>query len=389
MPSITTILQQQLPQIVENFTSSIIEPSHKIEKYRETLGERQTYYFNFQRGNDLRNKCLVAIDGGSTSQMLAGGDLIVVGATMAESPLGKIQLLREEIPAEAYAGIVSHTGENQKVKETMMAALELRVLQQTKADAKIIDGSYLGNTTTVLYGLTGPAYTARILLDYEQQHNDGLLLDAINGLLLPKRMPETDVVAVVKSDSSFEFARNALGEDTSISDRIFASRFLHPGEYLNPRPLISSRRIINAYKKIDFTAQAKKIGKDYSELFYALTEHKDQMLRSLDNSKEAEKSLLWTTYFKPSKWSDYSPVIRIEFPHHVTKGYSAIDRAAELIALLDQDIQSQIMLEPMSQYTADRNAKDVSFATDMIKSMLASSAGTARDAVSLLRGYRT
>lgn len=389
MASITTILQQQLPDIVKNFTESIIEPSHKIEQFRENLGERQTHYFPFTRGTDLPGKCLVAIDGGRTTQKLAGGDLIVVGATMAESPFGRIERTREQIPAEAYAGIVSHTSENQKVEETMMAALELRLLDQVKADVKIIDGSFLGNTTTVLYGLTGPAYTARILLGYEQQQGDGRLLSAINSLLLPKRQPEVDVVAVVKSDSSFQFSREALGEHTPLSDRIFASRFLKPGEYLNPRPLISSRRIINAYQKIDFEKQAKKIGKEYADLFYELAQGKDQLLRQLDNSKEVEKSLLWTTYFKPSRWKDYSPVIRIEFTHHVVNGYSAVERAAELIAILDQDFQSQQTLEPMSQYNADRNAKDVSLATDMIKSMLASSVGSARDAVSLLRGYRT
>lgn len=389
MPSITTILQQQLPDIVKNFTESIIEPSHKIEQFRENLGEHQTHYFPFTRGTDLRAKCLVAVDGGRTTQKLAGGDLIVVGATMAESPFGRIELTREQIPAEAYAGIVSHTSENQKAEETMMAALELRVLDRVKADMKIIDGSFLGNITTVLYGLTGPAYTARILLNYEQQQGDGHLLSAMNSLLLPKRRPETQIVAVVKSDSSFQFSRDALGEDTSLSDRIFAARFLKPGEYLNPRPLISSRRIINAYQKIDFDKQAKKIGKEYASLFHELTRDKDQRLRELDNSREPEKSLLWTTYFKPSRWKDYSPVIRIEFTHPVVQGSSARDRAAELIALLDQDIQSQQTLEPMSQYNADRNAKDVSLATDMIKSMLAQSVGSARDAVSLLRGYRT
>lgn len=389
MPSITTILQQQMPDILRHFSESIAEPSHKIEQYREQLGARQTYYFPFERGTGLRNKCVVAIDGGRTTQKLAGGDLIVVGATLAESPLGRVELTKEKLPAEAYAGIVAHTAENQKVEETMMAALELRIFEKAAADMKIIDGSYLGNTTTALYGLTGPAYTARILLDYEQKQADGRLLKAIEALLLPKRVPDTDVVAVVKSDSSFEFSRQALGEDTQISDRIFASRFLRPSEFLNPRPLISSRRIINQLAKGGFDAQAKKIGKDYAELFHDLVRGKEQLLRAMDNSKEVEKSLLWTTYFKPSRWSEFSPVIRIEFAHHVSSQVSAVDRAHQLIATLDQDIQSGNFLEPMSQFNADRNAKDVSLATDMIRSLLVSNAGSMRDAVSLLRGYRT
>jgi hypothetical protein len=393
MASIPHLLQDQFADILSNYNRDVLEPSKDIDKYRADLGERHTHFFPFQTGADLASKNMVAVDGGRTTQKLAGGDLIIVGATLGESPYCRSNYpSKEAIPAEAYGGIVPHTSENQKVEESMMAALELRVLDGASADIKIIDGAYLGNTTTLLYGLTGPALTARTLLNYERERGDGCLARALDTLLLPKRNPEpgeTDIVAVVKSDSSFEFARRALGPDTPLSDRIFASRLLKPGEFLNPRPLISSRRIINAYKNIDFARQIKQVGKKNTELFHQLVDGRDQLLRNLDNSKDESLSVLWTTYFKPSHWTDFSPVIRIEFAHHQTMAKDAIQRARELISYLDQDIRSVATLEPMSQYSADRNAKDVSIATDMVKNMLIANAGTMRDALGLVRGYRT
>jgi hypothetical protein len=395
MPRITDVLIQSLNSISAQYAERIGEPSHLLDKIREHDELGSLRIVPFTPGTNLPQKTMIAVDGARTSQKLAIGDLLVVGATVGEAADSIHQFGDEDsVPADAYATIIPHSSENDNIEQSLMAMMELRLLDGTKADVKIIDGSYLGNVATILFGLFGKSkFSTDLLLDFHNDDEDGCLRGAINTLIFPPRHRESDIVALTKSDSSFEFSKRVFGEDPGalrISDRILASRLLQGGEMFAPRALIAPRQIINKLASIkNIDTHVKDFPRARREVLRELFTGKEHQMRKLDNSENEELSVLWTTYFKPSHWSSNAPALRIEFPHYCTPTSSASDRARELISYIDQDMTTEEFLEPWCQYEADRRAKDVSVGTDIVKYHLTANVDDPHMALGLLRGYRS
>jgi hypothetical protein len=398
MTSISELLISNIDSIAANYAVNIAEPTHALVNVRERLIGAGGTIHPFTQGTDLEGKTLIAVDGGRVTQKLAGGDLIVVGATVGEGYSSK-QLFdaEEDFPSEAYSAIIPHTSQNQGVEAGIMAALELRLFEKTKANVKIIDGAYLGNVSQVLFTLiSNDVRSSDLILSLNNFDEDGYLRKAIRTILHPTHASKKDHVAVVKSDSSFYYSKEILGEgselSSQISDRILASRILESGEFLEPRPLNSNGALITSLERLlrtDYTAESVN-----PSLLKEIIEGKNKndgvlgYLRRLDN-EATEEAPLYATYFKPSAWSDYAPAVNIQFVHFNDYGGTAKDRAEELIQLIDQDILQDGILEPWSQYSADRRAKDVSLGATIIKNYLIDHAESEHEISGLLRNYRT
>lgn len=395
MTSITELLVGNVDSITSTYAVNIAAPSKALLNLREKLLTDNETIYKFNKIDTIQDKTVIAVDGGRVTEKLAGGDLIVVGATAGEGYKSKqLFFTEEEIPAEAYSAIIPHTSQNQNVESGIMAALELRLFEKTNADFKIIDGAYLGNASQVLFSLiSNNPVVSDTILGLNNNDEDGLLRKALNTILYPDRNLK-DYVAIPKSDSSFVFSKKILGEHNplskNVSDRILANRILKTGELLMPRNLSSNNNLITSLTRFVKTDYRKTSANP--ELLHELIAEKAGLLTRLD-TQETEEHILWTTYFKPTAWSDFSPAIKIEFVYYPTKDVNtsegALNRARELVEIIDQDILDEGILEPWCQYHADRLAKNVSVGAGVIKSFLLDAAETPHEINGLLKGYRT
>ena len=136
---------------------------------------------------------------------------------------------------------------------------------------------------------------------------------------------------------------------------------------------------------------------------------------------------VWATYFLPSDFEENSKILRMEFtrdwsewdetntnmfsdleavedalmdgdkyydPHisadpHIGYRDLVLPKGQRLVSLVNQDIVSPEILEPWSQYIADRNAKQVSALAKAVRTELISSVQDVRLRAGLLQNYRT
>lgn len=285
--------------------------------------------------------------------------------------------------AEAYATVVSHTSKMEsEFAGRMMSALELRVLAQAKTDYQIIDGAYLGNVSELLFAL---ASENEPLIDTILSYNkDGLIEEAMQKVLYPPRDNSSGLLAVSKSDSSFVYSKQLLGETNElsslVSDRNLASFLLQPGEFFAPRRLETNGALV---KTLDVK------GKTLSDKVKPLTNGKVGLLRRMGTLDKTEEGILWTTYFKPTRWTAGDRAVKIEFVYYSDTTETVEQHARHLVQIVDDDILNNTILEPWSQYLADRRAKEVSLGIDIVKNHLLNSVENSAEAQGLLRGYRT
>lgn len=393
MASISDIVLRDIESISQAYALNITEPSRILQHLAQDIRDEGDLIQTFDRIDPITDRSLVAVDGGNASEQLAGGDLIVAGATIGEGLHSKTLYENpDDYPTEVFSSIVPHTSSNDRLEKSIRAALELRVLQSTPSDLKIIDGAYVGNVSAVLYALLDrePA-VSNGLLELNWFDTDGLLKDSMANLLYPSRKNTSNIIAVPKSDSSRVYANkllNAYKVQLNLTDRILASKLLKPGEFFTPRNIDSNPALISTLTKNlklpDFADKSSN-----RKMLITMLQDKAGLLTRLGLAP-TEEGLLWTTYFKPTAWSEYSKVIKIEFVFYANETkQTPIERARELIQIIDQDIVDEAVLEPWAQYMADRGAKGVSDAINIVKNYLLSSVESASELSGLIRGYRT
>jgi hypothetical protein len=394
MTSITDIALGNIAGISEEYTRNIAEPSRALQKVAEDIRHDGKLIRSFERKELDPNLSMVAIDGGNASEKLAGGDLIVSGATLGEGINSRrLYASEDEIPSEVYSTIISHTSSNDKIEKSIRALLELRILAETKADIRIIDGAYLGNISSVLYALLDKdPRVSNAILEYAEYDKDGLLAKAMKEILYPSRTKDNLIIAVPKSDSSVYYINHMLSEynlkDLGITDRMFASRVLNPGEFFTPRNIESNPGLVSSLSKtITFDDFGDKSSN--KSALSKLVNDKAGLLRRL-GQETTEEGLLWATYFKPSIWHEHSPVIKIEFLYHSGDNKETPEeKARQLIQIVDQDIVDDSIQEPWSQFHADRGAKQVSVAISILKNHILNNVTSSYEAAGMLKGYRT
>ena len=382
MSSIVENLISSLPQVSDDYATNIRLPTQKLSELGNELRAKGDVFLPFKEWHALEGKTLVAIDGGRASQQLAGGDLVVVGATLGDGAKS-VPMYGENVISEAYATVVAHTSKvESEFAGRMMSTLELRVLSLAKTNYTIIDGAYLGNVSEVLFGL---ASDNKPLIDTILDYNkDGRIEDAMQKILYPKRDNSSGILAVSKSDSSFVYSKQLLGEHSElaslVSDRNLASYFLQPGEFLVPRNLQSNPALIKTLnmKSKDLSDEVKKVVTGKSGLLTRM------------GTETTEEGILWTTYFKPTRWTALDRAIKIEFVFYPSAhGKTVNEHAAELVEVVNDDILNNSILEPWSQYLADRRAKEVGLGIDIVKNHLLNNVESSAEAQGLIRGYRT
>lgn len=393
MPSIFEQVLSSLGGLSEAYAANIAEPSKLLKLVQDSVREEGNLVYSFESGVPLPSGfTLGAIDGANASEQLATGDLMIAAATVAEG-LSEYKVYgEEEAPSEVFTTILPHRSSNTKIEQMMRALLELRVLAKTKTRLRIIDGSYLGNVSNVLYGLiNSDPQISNTLLQHEVFSDDNLLSKAFTEILYPKRGTDNLIIGVPKSDSSTvyvdKFFESVGQENRGFTDRLFASSLLMPGEFLKPRNVESNPGLIST---LDKTLAFKDFGAKSFDRYNLmnLVADKAGLLRKLGLGP-TEEGLLWTTYFKPSKWSVSSPAVRIEFLFYAHEtDFTVEEKTAEIISILDTDFLDGI-LEPWCQYAVDREAKSVSQALTATREYLISQTTDAQSAMGLLRNYRT
>lgn len=399
MTSISDIVLGNIESISESYAQSVTEPGRIIQELSTKLhSDDSKAIHKFERIQPITDKSLIAVDGGNAMEQLTGGDLIVAGATIGEGLQSKpLFETVEEYPSEAFFDFFPHSSNNDKIQKAIRAALELRILELVPSDYKIIDGAYMGNISTVLFALLdNDPNVSNAILKLNNFDEDGLMMRCIDSLLRPSEKNNINVIAVVKNDSSKVFAKQFLKgistNEVALTDRILASRILNPGEFLAPRNIDSNPALIAALenrKRSGHNFGDKSLNK--AKLHTLLTKRAGQ-LRALRSPEEdrAELGILWTTYFKPTAWSQYAKAIKIEFPfRNSMTSEDLITYTRKVVQIIDQDIVEEGILEPWSQYTADVGAKGVSHAINMVKSHLLATSDEDDALRGLVRGYRT
>lgn len=389
MPSISSILSANIEGIIDDYTTHAGVLSKIAPTLREQL-EADGRIVSFDRGT-VQDKTLVAIDGGRLKEDMAGGDLIVIGATAGEGHSSKTAYSEETIPAEAFAAVLPHRVANEKLAGGIMSALELRMLELAKADIQIIDGAYVNNVSQVLFTLidnddeTIDNFFKAINFD-----EDGLLRQSMTKVMYPPRDGSRVLIALPKSDTARVYAHDYINDEfaqTLISDRVLASRLLLPGEMLLPRNIASNNALISRLEKRNFRRYEGPHQELYESMFTMMLEY----FRRMNTPEEVEEGILWATYFKPYVGTPQSKAMKIEFPFYPLSGNDSgvVDHARELVGMVDADMIDGFVIEPWCQYMADVRAKDVSAAKDIIKNYLISTIEDSYDLAGLLRNYRT
>lgn len=391
--SISSLILQNLNNIVTDHQNTASVFSKIAPELRKELID-EGRILPFERSKDFTGS-IAAIDGGRASEDLTGGDLMVVGAAIGEGHSSQSIYTMDTSPTEAWGKVLPHKNNNKDIVADVMYALELRVLQSTESDLRIIDGAYLANVSHLLFALAGTNFidSERIdtLFESINLDEDEKLRKAFMEILYPPRNNSSTIVSLPKSDSAKVFTKEFLNKwgtlQNVISDRILANRILLPGEMLLPRNISSNPALISKLSRLDLTSYEGK----YPELYKDIVQEKQGLLTRLDN-RGTEEGILWATYFKPHAFSPQSKSLKIEFPYYQNskEGINgAIAHTRKLIGIIDTDVIDAYILEPWSQYMADVQAKDVSSAINLVKNSLISTVQDSYELAGLLRGYRT
>lgn len=390
MPQVTELLVNQIEGIANNYALNVSEPSKKLMNMREEILEEGELIKSFTPKTDT-SISISSIDGGSLVQQLAGGDMLVTAATLGEgyhsTPLYPTD---DDTPAEAFCQILPHKQSNTELLSAMRALLELRVWHKSESAVRIIDGAYLGNVSTLLFTLIkAEKYSRDILLSYNDFDSDFVLQDAINGLLSKEINKNKITVAVPKSDSSTIYVNHLFEIDDALgyklTDRSLASVLLKKGEFFQARKLATNNVIVERLEKIkgdeDFIKKSLA-----SALLNRILKNRGAQLKEIGG----ENGVLYTTYFKPHRWSDSAPVIKLEFLFDEEQVGMSLDEYTEyIVSVVDSDIIDESIMEPWSQWLADRRAKEVSTGAEIIKSHLIATVTTEHEITGLTRKYRT
>lgn len=105
---------------------------------------------------------------------------------------------------------------------------------------------------------------------------------------------------------------------------------------------------------------------------------------------------VWTTYFKPTLFSPNQAAMKMDYARtHAGEDSRAMlqveaeERGRELAGFINADVVNPEIQEAFSQYAADRRAKDVSRAANLVRQHIVSNTNDSRVAAGFIRNYRT
>ena len=381
--SISKSIIDSIGRLSDDYARVIHEPNKVLATTEQKLREEGGFILPFKGDNVLGGKTLVAIDGGRASQQLSGGDLIAVGATLGDGHFSTNRYGMNP-PVETHVTIVPHSSDNEtSYGARVMSALELRVLEQADTDHIIIDGAYLGNTSEVLFGLINSNdELVKLMVEFNE---DDRLNRAMLKVLSPEKNQTDRIIAVPKSDSSYVQSKAVFGEENPmskrVSDRKLASHLLNPGEFMAPRPLETNPVLMKTLSHVynDLSLDARKI-----------VQGKLNLLKEMGgNWDQTYENHLYTAYFKPSKWTKVDRALKVEFVYYPNNNVTLLEHTARIVEIINSDTVNNSIMEPYSQYIADRRAKEIGTGIDIAKQLLLNNVSSVEEGNSLTRNYRT
>jgi hypothetical protein len=288
---------------------------------------------------------LVAIDGARLVDQRYGYDLAAARGCAANAR-NNPQVPEPEAVFEAH--ILPHSSSSGRTSGTMMAAMELYMLDACTHKYRILDGSLIVPLIGLREGLYASEPSARIAA--EEAYDTYNARENLAALYSLEPLDSSDphgahhVITVTKSDISMGYGEAWRAEgllDTSQRDRVLATFLLEPGEYLTPIPM--------RYADIHVGRQSSREPSAYA---HAVDEAARQLMTlSRDNYVQM-------LYMKPRA---SRTVLRIE--------YAALERdavAGEYAAIVESDTVAPHLLEPFSQWRVDKLAKELSAQPDII-----------------------
>lgn len=403
--SIYEKLSEQLSLLEEQFEVNIAAPGKELQRIRETLLDEKLI-FRFSRDSSGSDGWLAAIDGGTAIEKLSTGDLIMSGSTAAGGSYRQPFFPANDDLTEVWFAIRPHVNSNEEMLSVARAVQEVRVFAKTSPErfgsfgVRIIDGAWLGNVSTVLYGFLSKDNSAE-LLAMNSYDSDGLLAAGLTELLTVDPNNRLTAVAVTKSDSDRSYVSRwsnrkegvfIIDPDTAqnYTDRFVTSYVLEPGEFIQPRHVMYNenlhRRLLDADSHLERNLRGAR---DVKRMAEALRTY-NELMRDMNDRRK-----LWTTYFKPSEFDSYSKALKVEFVFDgggltgAELDAAVAEHAKKVIETVNSDIHDSSVLEPMCQYNVDREAKEVSGAMKLALNHLSSKVSEEDALRNLVRGYRT
>lgn len=281
-------------------------------------------------------RTMAAIDGARVLERMYGADLVAAVAISAE---GLIAEEAGETQTATWAGVFPHAPEVDRIAGFAMAAAELKVAATSTHQVRVLDGSFVTPLMEVRKGLKSrnPEVRAAIVSIAEEMR----FVENLRVVTTP--VVGRTVVAAPKSETSRAFAEafNArYGLDLGGNDRLLAAQFLEGGEVLSPRGLTEFANMRVAVVAGASRAEQDLVGQINAEV---------DRLAAL-----AREGLLVTTYVHPV---GVDTVLRFEFFRP-----EAFDTAVmfQVAKWLLEETPTPHSLEPYCQWSADKQAKDIS-----------------------------
>lgn len=403
--SIYEKISEQLELLEEQFEENISAPGRDLQQIRETLNDESLIH-SFSAESQGTDGWLAAIDGGTAIEKLSTGDLIMSGSTIDGGSYRQPFFPDGEDLTEVWFAIKPHINSNEELLSIARAVQEVRIFAKASptqigsSGVRVIDGAWLGNVSTVLYGFIGKDHSLELLgmNDYDR---DGFLAAGLTELLTVDPDNVLKAVALTKSDSDRSYVSKwsnrkdgefIIDPDSArnYTDRFVTSYVLRPGEFVQPRSVMYNENLYRRLLDADAHLERNLSGaRDRRRMAEALRDYNELMGEMNDKRK------LWTTYFKPSEFENYSKSLKIEFVFdgNGLKGEEldeAVTQQAKIaIETVNSDIHSSVILEPMCQYNVDRQAKEVSGAMKLALNHLSSRVSEEDALRNLVRGYRT
>lgn len=291
---------------------------------------------------------LCAVDGARLAIRMSGADLLIAGATSAD---GRHAVRACPDESAAWADIVPHAPELDKVAGSAMAVLELRVAARVTHQVRLLDGSFFTPVIEFRKGLGTGSRPVRdaitgLLREYRTAEDLAALLDYD---------PARPVLALPKSETASVYRREfdrIAGGPLVVPDRVLAGHVLRGGELLRPRPMH------------EWAGESICAHSDASASAHAAAAALQEAVSGFQAAIRDRTAL--TCYYKPR---GASQVLRFEYR---SAAPDDVDTAVQHARLLASETLAPHAMEPFAQWAVDRKAKDISACARALRASIVS-----------------
>lgn len=293
-------------------------------------------------------RTMAAIDGARVVERMYGADLVAAVAISAEALIAETS---GETQTATWAGVFPHAPEIDRIAGFAMAAAEMKVAARSQHVVRILDGSFVTPLMEIRKGLKSRNPVVRDSIVQIAEEMD--FVGSLRSVTTP--VAGKCVVAAPKSETSRAFGEmfaHRYGVEVDANDRLLATQFLEGGEVLSPRGLVEIARMRLASAP---DASAKEQG-----LVDAVNGEVDRL------AGLAQEGLLATTYVRPV---GVDTVLRFEFFRPSVEDSRDMFQIASWLL---EETPSPHSLEPYCQWSADKQAKDISSGAKALRADLSS-----------------